>query len=100
MATIPKKTSRSVTVATRVAPALKKKLQALAKDVDRSEAYIVAQAIAGYVEITEQQVKEMRLRLAKAEAGEPGVPHNAVEKWVRSFGTDRELPMPKPKPRR
>jgi predicted transcriptional regulator len=95
MSTKSKRPSRTATVATRVAPELKKKLQALAKDVDRSEAYIVAEAIADYVEMTERQVREIRQRLARAKAGEPGVAHEDVEKWVRSFGTKRELHMPK-----
>ncbi len=35
---------------------------------------------------------------AAIEAGQ-GVPHAKVVEWLRSWGTDNELPCPKPEPR-
>jgi predicted transcriptional regulator len=35
---------------------------------------------------------------AEIEAGQ-GVPHAKVVEWLKSWGTDNELPCPKPEPR-
>ena len=88
---------KTVPVMTRVSPTLKKKLQALAKDTKRSESYLAAEAIAGYVELNAWQVAETKRRLKAAQAGEPGIPHEEVDAWVRSWGTEAELPRPKPR---
>ena len=60
---------KSVPVMTRVSPALKKKLQTLAKDTRRSESYLVAEAITDYVELNAWQVKTIKKRLDEALAG-------------------------------
>ncbi len=40
------------------------------------------------------QIDEIKRGLDEARSGTPGVPHEEVEKWVRSWGTDHELPRP------
>jgi predicted transcriptional regulator len=80
---------------TRIAPELKQKLQALAKDTNRSESYLAAEAIAEYVEMNAWQIKEIKRRLREAKAGAPGVPHAEVEAWVKSWGGRKERPKPK-----
>jgi len=87
---------KTVPVMTRVSPELKERLQALAKDTNRSESYLAAEAIAEYVEMNAWQVKEIRRRLDEAKAGAPGVAHEEVDAWVRSWGSENELPKPKP----
>ena len=87
--------TRSMPVMTRVTPALKEKLRTLAKDMNRSEAYLAAEAIAEYVEMNAWQIKEIKRRLRKAQAGESGIPHEEVEAWVRSWGSRRERARPK-----
>ena len=87
---------KSVPVLARVSPELKAKLRTLAKNTDRSESYLVAQAIAEYVELNAWQVREIKQRLDEAKAGAPGVSHERVVEWLRSWGTDHELPPPKP----
>ncbi len=82
---------------TRVSPELKKKLKVLAKQTDRSESYLAAQAIAAYVEVNAWQVEQIKKGVEEGRSGAPGVPHEKVEAWVRSWGTHRELKRPKPK---
>ena len=45
------------------------------------------------------QIEEIKKGLDEARSGTPGIPHEQVEKWVRSWGTDHELPRPVPKQR-
>lgn len=89
-------TPKTVPVMTRVSPELKERLRALAKDTNRSESYLAAEAIAEYVEMNAWQVKEIGRRLDEAKAGAPGVAHEDVDAWVRSWGSENELPKPKP----
>jgi predicted transcriptional regulator len=89
--------TRSMPVMTRITPELKEKLRALAKDTNRSEAYLAAEAIAEYVEMNAWQIAEIKRRLRKAKAGSPGIPHEDVEAWVKSWGGRRERPRPKPR---
>jgi predicted transcriptional regulator len=44
----------------------------------------------------EKQIQEIQRGLEEAVSGGLGVPHQEVEKWVRSWDTDNELPRPKP----
>lgn len=86
--------SKTVSVITRVAPEVKEKLQALAKSTKRSEAYLAREAIEAYVEHNAWQVKEIKEALDAVMAGEPGIPHEDVERWLASKGASHELPMP------
>jgi predicted transcriptional regulator len=87
----------TVSVTAHISPALKRKLAALAKGTGRSEPDLVAEAIANYIEVNDWQVRVIKERVQEALAREPGVPHDDVEKWLDSKGTDHELPMPKPR---
>ncbi len=89
--------AKTATITMRVKPAIKQRLRALAKITERSEAYLAQQAIAEYLDLNEWQVKEIRRRLTAARGGEPGVPHEEVEAWVKSWGTGREVLKPRPR---
>ncbi len=89
--------NKTVPVITRVAPALKKKLQALAKTTKRSEAFLAREAIETFVEHNAWQVATIRRRLDETLAGQPSVPHEEVVRWLDSKWTERPLPMPKPR---
>jgi len=87
---------KSVPVMTRVKPEVKEALRAMAEDTNRSESFVAAEAITAYVEANAWQVELIRKRLV--EAGEPDakfVPHEEVEAWFMSLGTDNPLPKPK-----
>jgi predicted transcriptional regulator len=85
------------TITVRLSPDLSNKLEALAGDVRRSKSDLASDAIAAYVDCTARQIEEIKRGLEEAKLGAPGVPHAEVVKWVRSWGTENELPRPKPK---
>ena len=73
----------------------KERLAELAKNTGRSEEEIAAEAIHGMLELNDEQVEGIKEALAEVERGEI-VPHEALEEWVASWGTDKELPRPTP----
>ena len=81
----------------RLTPTLSKKLEALARDTKRSKSYLASEAIDSYVERNAWQVARIRESLEEVRSGAPGVPHEEVVKWMKSWGTKHELPRPKPK---
>ena len=98
---MPKKQSdpqmiKSVPVVTRVDPATKAKLQALAKSSKRSEAHLAKTAIEAFVEIHAWQVREIELALEETRRGVAGVSHERMVEWLNSWGSDHELPPPEP----
>jgi predicted transcriptional regulator len=90
---------KTVPILTRVSPELKAKVKALAKDTRRSEAFVAKEAIEAYIAINEWQIAEIKRGLDEVLSGEPGIPHEEVVEYLKSWGTDRELPVPKPKKR-
>ena len=72
-------------------------LETLAHDTKRSKAYLAGEAITSYVEQNAWQVARIAASLAEAEGGAPGIPHEDMERWVKSWGTDHELPPPEPR---
>jgi len=90
--------ARTDPVMTRIAPKTKQKLQAIAKDTNRSEAYLVNEAIENYVAVNEWQVALIRDRLSEAEAGGETIPHEDV---LRQFAapTGKTVKRVRPKAR-
>lgn len=90
---------RTVAVLTKVSPAVKARLETLAKDTNRSEATIAAEAIASYLDARAWQVDRIKRRLAKADSPDGRfVPHEEAMDWFDSIGTDQ--PLRKPRGRR
>lgn len=81
----------------RLTPEIIEKLDALARDTKRSKSYLASEAIETFVDLNTWQVAHIRAALAEDEAGSPGVQHEEVVRWMESWGTDHELPRPKPK---
>ena len=88
---------KTTTMTVRLTPELSDKLEALARDTKRSKSYLAGEAIASYVEINAWQVARIKEALAEARSGAPGVPHHEVVPWLQSWGTENELPRPKPR---
>jgi predicted transcriptional regulator len=88
---------KSATMTVRLPPEVSEKLEALARDTKRSKSYLASEAIASYVERNAWQIEEISRGLEEARSGTPGVPHEDVERWVRSWDTDHERPRPKPR---
>jgi predicted transcriptional regulator len=86
--------AKSAMMTVRLTPELSEKLEALARDTKRSKSYLASEAIASYVDRNAWQIEEIKRGLEEARSGTPGVPHEEVEKWVRSWDTGHELPRP------
>lgn len=86
--------TKSAMMTVRLTPEVRDKLDALARDTKRSKAYLASEAIASYIDHNAWQIEEIKKGLDEARSGSPGVPHDEVAKWVRSWGTDQELPRP------
>ena len=76
---------------------LEEPLEALSKKLDRSKNYIINQAIKEFIAqqtLAEQRWQETLPALESIKAGRT-VPADKVYEWMRSWGTDSELPTPK-----
>lgn len=87
---------KTTTMTVRIEPEVGKKLDALARDMHRSKAYLASEAIAAFVDRNAWQVEEIRQALEDRAAGKPGVPHEDVQRWVESWDTENELERPTP----
>jgi predicted transcriptional regulator len=86
--------TRSTTVSVRLTPEVKRKLIRLSKSTGRSANYLVADAIAIYVQEQQRQLESIRRGFAEIEAGHY-IPHEAMKAWLLSLGSKHELAPPK-----
>ncbi len=84
----------STTFTVRVEPAVKKRLEKLAKNTGRSRSFLAAEAIAEYLSVNEWQVAGIKSAIASLDRGK-GIAHQQVKEWVGSWGSDSERPAPK-----
>ena len=68
---------------TRIAPALRTRLEALARSTRRSKSLLAAEAIAAYVERNEWQIGEIAAGLADLDSGEALSEAQAEERYSR-----------------
>lgn len=69
------------------------RLERLARETRRSPEAILGGALENHLDLEEWQIAHIREGLAEIERGE-GIPHEAVERWVASWGTDNEIDPP------
>jgi predicted transcriptional regulator len=74
-------------------PAVKKKLDKLAKRTGRSRSSLVAEAIDAFLDLNEWQVTGIERAIASLDRG-GAIPHEAAKAWILSWGGDNELPPP------
>jgi predicted transcriptional regulator len=55
---------------------------------------VTDKAAASHLDLNLRQVQEIERDPGEARSGGLGVPHQEVEKWLRSWDTDNELPRP------
>ena len=94
------KLARRIPVTAQVSPGVKDKLAALAASTQRTEAEVATAAITAYVEANAWHIDEIKRSIAEVARGVPTVPHEDVVAWLDSWGTERELPPPKPRKNR
>ena len=88
--------SDSTTITVRLDKSVKKRLEAAAGRVRRSNSFLAAEAIEEYLAVQDWQVEAIKKGIAAADRGDL-VPHDKVKAWARSLGKRRELPRPKSK---
>lgn len=86
----------SAVLTLRITPALLKKLNKLSKATDRTRSRLAVEALEAYVDDQAWQVAAIEEGLQDAQAGNL-VPEEDVIRWVKSWGSKRELPRPKKK---
>ena len=90
----PREDMSSTTVSVRIDPAIKKRLEKLAKSTGRSRSFLAAEAITEYLDLNEWQVAGIQKAVVSLSRGD-GVSHERVKEWVNSWGSKRERPAPK-----
>jgi predicted transcriptional regulator len=79
----------------RVVPELKQWFEQQAKRKDRSLGYVVVQSMEQTKRSTEARDQMIRDAMAEADKG-VFVSQEAVHKWMDSWDSDNELPLPEP----
>ena len=85
--------TRSATLSIRLKPEIKKRLSKLAKASGRSSNFLISDAVESYVADQERMLGETRQADRQVKSGHY-VRHVAMQAWLLSWGTDRELPPP------
>jgi predicted transcriptional regulator len=84
----------STNLTVRVDAAVKKRLEKLAKKTGRSQSFITAEAISAYLDVNEWQIAGIKRAIEPMDRGE-GIPHERVKEWIGSWGSQKELAVPK-----
>jgi predicted transcriptional regulator len=84
----------SATLSIRLKPEVKKRLAKLAKVSGRSSNFLISDAVESYVADQERLLGEIRQADRQVKSGHY-VRHEDMKAWLLSWGTDRELPLPK-----
>ena len=87
---------KTATLNLRIDADLKAEFSKLAEREERSTAYMVEMAMRDRLAFEAAQIRAIEVGLEQAGRGEV-VPHAAVKEWVKSLGTDAELPLPNSK---
>ncbi len=73
--------------------ALVEKVEAIASRFERSQGWVVKQAIAAWVDQEEERHRMTLEALADVDAGRV-IDHRAIQAWADSLGTEKPLPSP------
>ena len=84
------------TVTFHTSPDTKARLDKLAAFTRRSKSYLTNEAVERYLADEESFVTAVEEGLAQADAGQL-IEHEAATRYLRSLGTNKPLPVPKPK---
>ena len=84
---------RTATLTVRVPIRLKHRLEGLAKSTASNRSRLAVEALETYVEEQESQLARIDQGIRDADAGRV-VPHQAVKRYLQSWGSKRKLPPP------
>src|SRR5262249_41051924 len=79
----------------RLKPGLEHRLEEAAESEDVSASDMASEAIEAFLYARDARRRDLRAAIAEAEKG-IFVSSEAVERWMASWDTDHELPMPEP----
>jgi RHH-type rel operon transcriptional repressor/antitoxin RelB len=82
-------------ISLRIPDTVKDRLDRLAGSTKRSRSFLAAEALSEYLERHEWQVAAIDSAVLEADKG-GFVSHDVAEEWLTSWGTENELPAPKP----
>src|ERR1035441_743610 len=86
--------TRSATLSIRLKPKTKKRLAKLAKSSGGRLNFLIAEAVEYYVADKERMLAEVRQADRQVKSGHY-IKNEDMKAWLLSWGTDRELPVPK-----
>jgi len=86
--------TRSASLSVRLKPETKKRLAKLAQASGRSSNFLISDAVESYVADQERLMAEIRQASRQIKAGHY-IRNEDVKAWLLSWGTKRELPVPK-----
>jgi predicted transcriptional regulator len=69
-------------------------LDELAAASGRSRAALAEEALAHYLDVQRWQIEGIEAAVRAADRGEPGIAHERMSTWLKSCGSDDELPPP------
>jgi predicted transcriptional regulator len=84
----------TTTFSVRVGRSTKSRLEKLAKNTDRSRAFLAAEAITTYLDTNEWQVAGITKALTSLDRGK-GIAHARVSEWVVTWETQKERRAPR-----
>jgi predicted transcriptional regulator len=90
--------AKTINTGIKLDEALHTRLKALSGMKARSPHWLMKAAIEEYVareEAYEREKREDQERWERYQATGHAIPHDAVEAWLDSWGSERELPCPK-----
>lgn len=87
--------TKDVTLSVRIDRKLSDKLERRARQANRSKSSLATIAIKSFFEMEAQEIEMTKQTIARVRADEPTIPHEEVMRWIKSWGTENELPPPK-----
>lgn len=79
----------------RLSPELKERLDAVAESEDRSASYVATKAIEAFLDARDAKDRAVDAAFREADKG-IFVSQEAAHRWMNSWDTDNELPIPEP----
>ena len=79
----------------RLSPELKDRLDAVAESEDRSASYVATKAIEAFLDARDAKERAIDAAFREADKG-IFVSQEAAHRWMDSWDTDNELPVPEP----
>lgn len=83
-------------ISARIPEKLSDELEALAAQTKRSKGFLLTEALEDYVNRETWIAKKIDAAIKAADESTERYTHEVVSEWIMSWGTDNELPRPKP----